>query len=55
MSTRTKHIIGMAIVVATVIANWVFGPGGPAFKTGVSATAVVALLTQINTAIGGQS
>jgi hypothetical protein len=55
MSTRTKHIIGVAIAIASTVAGVLFGPGGPLVKTGISATVVVALLADVKAALGAQS
>lgn len=55
MSTRTKHTIGVVITLAGVVAGWVFGPGGPGVKTGISATVVLALLTDVKAVLGIQS
>ena len=54
MSTRTKHIIGVVISLAAGVAVEAFGPSGPFAHVG-AAGIVVALLTQLKTALGATS
>lgn len=54
MTPRTKHILGVAATIATGIAVELFGPSGPWAHVACGGL-VVALLTQVKTALGGVS
>jgi hypothetical protein len=54
LSPRARHVLGVVVTVLCGAAIEAFGPSGPWAHVGVGGL-VVALATQLKTAIGGQS